>query len=474
MTTPVIVWFRRDLRLRDNPALTAACALTHPIIPIFILDEVFEQLGAAPKWRLGLALSHFAEQLEQAGSRLILRRGAALPVLLSLAAETSARHIFWSRAYDPESIARDTDVKKTLISKEIETRSFGSHLLFEPWTVATQNGGFYGVYSPFWRAVKDRNVRDALEKPSAIPSPISWPVSCKLDDWEMDKLMQRGAKIVRSHVNLGEAAALERLSCFIRDGIATYRNERNRLDRSGTSGLSENLALGEISSHTCWHAGVQAMAAGSPGAETFLKELVWREFAYHLMYHSPHILTKNWKSNWDTFPWNCERTAAVRAWEQGRTGVPLVDAAMREMYVTGRMHNRGRMMVASFLTKHLLSHWKLGLNWFEQCLIDWDPASNAMGWQWTAGCGPDAAPYFRIFNPEKQREIYDPNKKYVQLWLAEGSQLPSVTALSYFQAIPKRWQMHPDDPYPTAIVSSAAGRKRALEAFSTRVQKPND
>ncbi|MCY4152338.1 MAG: deoxyribodipyrimidine photo-lyase [Aestuariivita sp.] len=474
MTAPIIVWFRRDLRLGDNPALMTACELQQPVIPVFVLDEVFEQLGAAPKWRLGLALNYFGERLEQEGSRLVLRRGKALLELLALAAETGARQIFWSRAYDPDSITRDTEVKTILSSKDIEARSFGSHLLFEPWAVATKNGGFYGVYSPFWRAVKDREVRSTLDKPPAIPSPISWPTSCKLDDWEMGKSMHRGATVVRPYVNLGEYAARERLSRFMREGIENYRNDRNRLDLSGTSGLSENLALGEISPHTCWHAGVKAMGAGSGGAETFLKELVWREFAYHLMYHTPHILTKNWKSNWDAFPWNCERNESVRAWEQGRTGVPLVDAAMREMYITGRMHNRGRMMVASFLTKHLLSHWKLGLDWFEQCLIDWDPASNAMGWQWTAGCGPDAAPYFRIFNPEKQLETYDPSNRYVQLWLAEGSYLPSESALSYFRAIPRSWQMHPDDPYPTAIVSSAEGRKRALDAFSTRVQKPDD
>jgi deoxyribodipyrimidine photo-lyase len=197
--------------------------------------------------------------------------------------------------------------------------------------------------------------------------------------------------------------------------------------------------------------------------------LVWREFAYHLMYHTPHILSGNWKPDWDAFPWNTDEDHPhVIAWKQGRTGIRFVDAAMREMYVTGRMHNRGRMIVASYLTKHLLSHWKIGLKWFEDCLIDWDPASNAMGWQWAAGSGPDAAPYFRVFNPVTQLDKFDPKGEYVAQWIAEGRRAPSQTALSYFNAIPRQWGLAPDLVYPAPVVAADAGRARALAAYEKR------
>ncbi|NNF91531.1 MAG: deoxyribodipyrimidine photo-lyase, partial [Boseongicola sp.] len=234
--------------------------------------------------------------------------------------------------------------------------------------------------------------------------------------------------------------------------------------------LSENLAWGEISPRTCWHSGVRAMEEGKKGAEHFLKELVWREFAYHLVWHTPRIVDRNWRQGWDGFPWNeDERLAEVKAWKQGRTGVRFVDAAMREMYVTGHMHNRSRMIVASYLTKHLMCHWRIGQQWFEDCLIDWDPASNAMGWQWTAGSGPDAAPYFRVFNPVTQLDKFDEDRSYVKAWIAEEYSRPTKTALSYFDAIPRRWGMSADAPYPSEpIVAMAEGRKRALAAYEDR------
>ena len=214
---------------------------------------------------------------------------------------------------------------------------------------------------------------------------------------------------------------------------------------------------------------MRALQEGKPGAEIFLKELVWREFAYHLMHHTPHILTGNWKPDWDAFPWNTDEDHAhVVAWKQGRTGIRFVDAAMRELYVTGRMHNRGRMIVASYLTKHLLSHWQIGLKWFEDCLIDWDPAANAMGWQWSAGSGPDATPYFRVFNPVTQREKFDPNRAYVDRWIAEGRRNPHEDALKFFDATPRRWGLTPDATYPDPIVPADQGRKRALDAYSAR------
>jgi deoxyribodipyrimidine photo-lyase len=285
----------------------------------------------------------------------------------------------------------------------------------------------------------------------------------------MGAAMQRGAAVVRPHVRLGEAAAQERLAAFIDGWVARYDTSRDQPHVAGTSLLSENLALGEISPHQCWHAGQRALAEGKAGAETFLKELVWREFAYHLMFHTPHILSGNWKPDWDAFPWNRDEDHPhVVAWKQGRTGIRFVDAAMREMYVTGRMHNRGRMIVASYLTKHLLSHWQIGLKWFEDCLIDWDPASNAMGWQWAAGSGPDAAPYFRVFNPVTQLDKFDPKGNYAAQWIAEGRRAPAETALSYFSAIPRAWGLSPDQSYPAPVVAADVGRARALAAYETR------
>ena len=221
------------------------------------------------------------------------------------------------------------------------------------------------------------------------------------------------------------------------------------------------------------NAGMPALRArhrrSKPAPRTFLRELVWREFAYHLMYHTPHMLTDNWRTEWSAFPWREDADASdVLAWKQGRTGEPFVDAAMREMYVTGRMHNRARMIAASYLTKHLMVHWRIGMEWFEECLTDWDPASNAMGWQWTAGSGPDASPYFRIFNPATQLEKFDPDGDYVARWIAEGRSAPSRTALAYFDAVPKSWQISAKEAYPQPLVDLSDGRKRALAAYEAR------
>lgn len=468
-TSPILLWFRRDLRLSDHPALHAACGTGRPVIPVFILDPAAEALGAAPKWRLGLGLEALGDALAGLGSRLILRRGDALSELEKLIAETGAGSVFWSRLYDPGAVERDTAVKTALKARGIEARSFAGHLLFEPWTVETKTGAFYKVFTPMWKAVKDRAVEVPLPAPAQLTPPSAWPVSDPLHHWALGAAMNRGADVVGAHVRAGEQAALTRLDSFMAQTVDAYAQARDLPAVQGTSGLSEYLSLGEISPHRCWHAGLRARAEGKRGAETFLKELVWREFAYHLMHHSPHILTDNWKPDWDRFPWNTDDTHPhVQAWKRGRTGIPFVDAAMRELYVTGRMHNRGRMIVASYLTKHLMCHWRIGLSWFADCLVDWDPASNAMGWQWAAGSGPDAAPYFRVFNPVTQLDKFDPDRAYVRRWIAELRSDPSDDALSFFRAIPRSWNMTPTDPYPDPIVTAEAGRKLALAAYEAR------
>ncbi len=439
------------------------------MIPVFIHDEAVAELGAAPKWRLGLGLEAFGRALADKGSRMILRRGPVLEALQGLIAETGASAVYWTRLYDPDAVARDTRVKSALKEQGVEARSFGGHLMFEPWTVETKTGGFYKVYTPFWNMVKTRDVEPPLETSAQLAAPENWPESDALEDWDLGAAMNRGADVVRPHVRLGEAAAQERLGNFIEDIVADYDTTRNLPGVDGTSGLSENLALGEISPHQCWHAGLRARQEGKTGAETFLKELVWREFAYHLMHHTPRILTDNWKGDWDAFPWREDAdTEAVQRWKQGRTGLRFVDAAMREMYVTGRMHNRGRMIVASYLTKHLMTHWRIGMTWFEECLIDWDPASNAMGWQWSAGSGPDATPYFRVFNPVTQLDKFDPKEDYTRRWIAEGLSQPSPDALSYFDAIPRHWSLSHEAAYPAPVVAADEGRKVALDAYENK------
>ncbi|TCO70624.1 cryptochrome/photolyase family protein [Rhodovulum euryhalinum] len=467
--SPILWWVRRDLRLTDNPALSAACGSGRPVIPVFIHDEHVAALGAAPKWRLGLGLERFAGTLGARGSRLMLRRGPALATLRALIAETGAGAVIWTRAYDPDSVARDKAVKAALGEDGVEARSVAGHVLFEPWTVETGQGAFYKVYTPFWKAVRGRDVSDPAPAPGMIPRPDHWPASDEIDHWRMGAAMRRGAAVVARHVRVGEEAAQDRLAAFAATKIAAYKTERDFPAAESTSRLSENLTWGEISPRTCWHAGLAAMDEGKAGAEHFLKELVWREFAWHLMWHSPQIATANWREGWDAFPWSTDETAPeVIAWKRGRTGIPFVDAAMREMYVTGTMHNRSRMIAASYLTKHLMTHWKIGLDWFADHLIDWDPAANAMGWQWVAGSGPDAAPYFRIFNPVTQAEKFDAQGTYRDTWIAEGRRSPTATALSYFDAVPKSWALAPSDRYPAPVVTAEAGRQRALAAFEAR------
>jgi deoxyribodipyrimidine photo-lyase len=470
---PLIWWVRRDLRLRDNPLLAQAVASGRELIPVFILDLETERLGAAPKWRLGLGVEALTQALTGVGSRLILRRGPALEVLRALIAETGARAVHWGRLYDPDAKARDTGVKAALRAEGVEAVSHAGHLLFEPWTVQTGQGGFYKVYSPFWRAVKDTDVAEPMPAPKAMRGPQVWPASDALEDWQLGRAMNRGADVVAGHAHVGEAAAQNRLTAFLGGPVEGYKARRDFPAEAATSGLSENLTYGEIGPRDVWQGGMRALHEGRAGAEHFLKELVWREFAYQLLHHTPHIATRNWRPEWDNFAWRGDSDDAER-WRRGMTGEPFVDAAMREMYVTGTMHNRARMIAASYLTKHLLTDWRVGLRWFEDCLIDWDPASNAMGWQWAAGSGPDAALYFRVFNPETQAEKFDEGAAYRHRFIAELARAPGRDALAYFDAVPRAWGLDAQARYPGRMVDLAEGRKRALAAYAERNSAINE
>ena len=469
--SPVIFWFRRDLRLGDHPGLMQALAMARAgggaVLPVFILDAQTGALGAAALWRLGLGLEALAARLAALGAKLILRRGEALPVLQALVAETGARAVGWQRLYDPAAMARDAGVKAALRAAGVQADSHPGHLMFEPMDVATGQGGYYKVYTPFWNAVRLRPVAQALPAPEGWPAPEVWPASDALADWHLAAGMGRGAAVVRPYQRVGEVAALARLDQFIAGPVQHYREARDFPGvAQATSGLSENLAWGEIGPRRIWHAGYRAMQEGRLGAEHFLKELVWREFAYHLMYHAPHMLRESWREGWQNFPWRADNPDAER-WRRGTTGEPFVDAAMREMYVTGRMHNRARMIVGSYLTKHLLTDWRVGRDWFAECLTDWDPAANAMGWQWVAGSGPDAAPYFRVFNPATQAEKFDADNAYRKRFIAGYLGARGPEALAYFAAVPRAWGMAAGDPYPRQpVVELAAGRARALAALS--------
>lgn len=466
---PVLFWFRRDLRLVDHPGLTAALSTGAPVLPVFILDPETEATGAAAAWRLGQALATFRARLRSLGSDLVLRRGRAGDVLRDLVAETGAVAVHWTRLYAPDWVTRDRGVKAVLRAAGIEAQSHPGFLLNEPWSVATGTGDGYRVFTPFWRAAA-RLVPEAPLPAVTLPPVAAWPASDRLEDWRLDAAVNRGGAVLARHARVGEAAAEDRLAAFLAGPVAAYGAERDRPDRDGTSQLSECLTWGEISPRRIWHAASWAAEAEGPGAAVFLRQLYWREFAWHLMWHAPDLAEHNWRREWDTFPWRGDNPAAER-WRRGLTGEPMVDAGMRELYVTGRMHNRVRMVVASYLCKHLVTDWRIGLAWFAECLTDWDPAANALNWQWVAGSGPDAAPYFRVFNPGTQAETYDPDGLYRQRFLAESAdktpgKTPGPDAMAFFEAAPRRWELDPGAPYPAPVVDRAAGRQAALAAYA--------
>ncbi len=465
LTAPTLLWLRRDLRLADHPALTAALADGGAVIPVFVLDPETEALGAAAKWRLGLSLADLASRLADVGSRLILRRGDAPAVLADLAQATGATTVRWTRLYAPDTVARDQKVKTRLRDSGIAAESHPGFLLHEPWEISTKTGSDFKVFTPFWNSLRQLDVPHPLPEPRRLHAPDDWPRSETLKSWRLGGAMQRGADIVAAHVCVGEAAARARLDGFLDSAIATYHQDRDRPDRSGSSGLSENLTWGEISPRAVWHAGLQAREEGRAGADAFLRQLAWREFAWHLLWHAPDLATANWRDDWNAFPWRADNDDAER-WRRGMTGEPMVDAGMRELFVTGTMHNRLRLLTASYLTKHLLTDWRVGLAWFEDCLIDWDPASNALGWQWTAGSGPDAAPFFRIFSPERQAERFDPDGAYRHRFVKNfGSGPDCPDAVAYFDAVPRAWGLDPETPNPAPVIEHAEGRRRALAAY---------
>jgi deoxyribodipyrimidine photo-lyase len=437
-----IVWFRDDLRLADHPALRAALHRGAPVVLLYLLDEVsagIRPLGGATRWWLHHSLTAHAAEIERLGGRLVLRRGAADVEVPKLVAETGADAVFWNRRY---GASREVDARLTtrLSAAGVAVASFAANLLVEPGELTTGAGTPYQVFTPFWRAARQRPMRDPLPAPRELPAgPIV--ASDDLDSWELRPTRPDWAAGLRATWEPGEAAALARVERFAAEGLAAYH--RRDEPAVGTSRLSPHLRFGEVSPAQIWHRlHGELPPAARRNVPKFLSELGWREFTWHILAANPDLATRNHRAAYDEFPWSWDRGPELEAWQRGRTGIPLVDAGMRELRRTGTMHNRVRMVVASFLVKNLLRHWRLGEEWFWDTLVDADEASNPGNWQWVAGSGADAAPYFRVFNPELQAKKFDPDGEYVRRWI-------------------------PADESLAPIVDLAESRREALDAFAT-------
>jgi deoxyribodipyrimidine photo-lyase len=477
-----IIWFRQDLRLNDNPALAWAASGGRAVIPVYIWapeEEGKWPPGAASRWWLHHSLENLDTCLRSLGSRLLIRRGPSLRVLRELAKETGASAVCWNRRSEPAAVLRDAAVERELRRRGWEVRSFNGSLLFEPHEVRTSEGGPFQVFTPFWNRCSRLPAPPEPEgAPRELSGPGRWPPSLPLATLSL--LPALGwAEGFRDVWKPGEAGAETRLRRLLAGPLSDYPEGRERPDLAGTSGLSPHLHFGEISPRRIWHAlqEHEARSAGRPRracAEGFLRQLGWREFAQHLLAHFPATAEKPLRSRFTRFPWR--RSGRDRkAWRRGRTGFPLVDAGMRELWATGWMHNRIRMVVASFLVKDLRLHWLEGARWFWDTLVDADLANNTLGWQWAAGCGADAAPYFRIFNPVAQGEKFDPHGDYVRRWVPELKGLPGRWIQKPFQASASLLSgggVELGRSYPFPLVDHAAARKRALAALKTLRRQP--
>ena len=422
--TTAIVWFRKDLRLADNPALAAA--LEHDrVLPVFIDDTSGldgRSAGAASKWWLHHSLEGLAAGLARRGSQLVLRTGPPLEAMRALVRETAATHVYWNRRYEPAGAAVDTATKSALADDGLEVETFNASLLFEPWEIRRPDGGPYRVFTAFWKTCLRAGTGHAVAAaPDRLPPPPPAARGPRLEQLGLLPEVPWDSGL-RESWSPGEAGALEHLAAFLDTTADTYDKARDRPGQAGTSRLSPHLHFGEVGPRQI----LAALAARYDGATmdrqgpaSFVRELGWREFAHHLLYHFPETVTGPLDPRFAEFPWRTGYAEDLRLWQRGRTGIPFVDAGMRELWHTGWMHNRVRMVVASFLTKNLLIPWQEGARWFWDTLVDADLASNTLGWQWVAGSGADAAPYFRVFNPVLQGEKFDEQGQYVKRWVPE-------------------------------------------------------
>ena len=477
--SPAIVWFRDDLRLGDNPALSAAVASGLPLLLVYIWDEhnkEVRQLGGASKWWLHGSLNSLCASISPRGGNLQLFVGDTKTTILELAKASGATEVYWNRRYGEAEVELDKHIKEQLKLAGITTKSFNGQLLNEPWEVSTKAGTPMKVFTPYWRAARERG---EPARPTPAPQkliPFATPAlkSVPLEALNLKPTKPDWSGEMQAFWKPGEDHAKQSVERFLSDAVDGYGENRNRPDKRSTSRLSPHLRFGEISPRQIWHATRTAFENGNTvgkeyDVDKFLTEIGWREFSYHLLFHFPKLRSANFQSKFNAFPWKTDPKALL-AWQQGKTGYPIVDAGMRELWRTGWMHNRVRMIVGSFLVKHLLIDWRQGEDWFWDTLVDADPASNAASWQWIAGSGADAAPYFRIFAPVIQGEKFDPNGDYVRHYVPELARLPK-------QVIHKPWTApHPiltkagitlGIDYPHPIVVHEDARKRALAAFKS-------
>ncbi|MDT7042533.1 deoxyribodipyrimidine photo-lyase [Candidatus Nitronereus thalassa] len=473
MTTnnsPIVVWFRQDLRIRDNPALFAAHQTGHPIIPGFILDDESSgewKLGAASRWWLHESLAALNDSLNK---KLCLRAGPAQKVLKDIVKESKAESVYWNRCYEPWRIKRDASLQKSLTEQGIEVHTFNGSLLFEPQATHKSDGTPYKVFTPFYKN-KFLGKENEPRKPQKAPKNLSLTKhkGVSLKDLELLPTIPWHKKLAK-HWQPGEDGARARLKAFLKNGIKGYKEGRNYPDRNNVSRLSPHLHFGEISPNEVWHAAKLKMKPGGlrTDGDTFLSELGWREFSNNLLFHFPDLPRVNLQKKFNAFPWRKD-VNALKRWQQGQTGYPIVDAGMRELWETGYMHNRVRMIVGSFLVKNLLLHWHHGEEWFWDTLVDADLANNSASWQWIAGCGADAAPYFRVFNPVTQGQKFDPEGNYVRRFIPELKKMPVKYLHNPWDAPEKvlvESGVKLGKDYPRPIVKLSDSRDRALEAFS--------
>lgn len=474
-TSPCIVWFRDDLRLSDHPALHAASKSGAPVILLYVLDDesiALRPLGGAVRWWLAQSLRALDASISAIGGKLVLRRGRAADVIAALARDADAGMVLWNEIAQAPHQAIEDDVTAALADLDVGTRSFPGDLLVKPEAVRTKEDRGLRVFTPFWRRVVGLgDPAKPLPAPKALkPGPRI--ASDKLSDWKLEPSKPDWAGGLREMWTPGEAAAQKHLRGFLKSGVGGYSGDRDRPDREGTSRLSPHLRFGEISPRQVWYA-ARFAAAEHPNLagdiDKFLSELGWREFCRHLLFDIPDLATRNLQSSFDAFPWKNDRKG-LRAWQRGQTGYPIIDAGMRELWHTGTMHNRVRMVVASFLVKHLLIDWREGEKWFWDTLVDADAGSNPANWQWVAGSGADAAPYFRVFNPILQGEKFDPDGIYVRRWVPELKDMPSKFIHQPWSASPlelARAGVTLGKSYPAPIIDHKVGRERALKAYAT-------
>ena len=455
-----IVWFRQDLRLNDNPAFIEAYNNGDAIIPLYIYDETTSVLGGAQKWWLHHSLLSLDKSLQAYGLSLVLRKGHALSIILELSEQVAVEGVYWNRCYEPQAIERDKQIKSTLLQKGISAIIFNGSVLHEPWTIKNKSGHYFKVFTPYWKECLKQITMPLYAQLCNSPKKID-VLSDVLDAWKLLPSLNWASRFAE-YWQPGEDGAQQKLDEFIENHLTDYKINRDIPQMDATSRLSPHLHFGEISPWKVWEAIEFAKLDARcdiASAERFLSELGWREFSVYLLYHFPSLPESNFKEAFNAFPWH-DNGSALKRWQQGMTGYPIVDAGMRELWATGYMHNRVRMIVASFLTKHLLIDWRHGADWFLDTLVDADLANNSASWQWVAGCGADAAPYFRIFNPVLQSQKFDPEGAYIRQWV------PELTRLSK-QYIHEPWTADTSlkKGYPEPIIAHDEARKRALACY---------